>query len=103
MSSNASAISVRPAKVSMIVAIGCPPIASCNAARMPCHIAACGVPVHKTRPANCSLWAEVDMDQQSPAEAEESEHRRSPSGSTVYHTILGEGEEEMNRTNAALF
>jgi formate/nitrite transporter FocA (FNT family) len=43
------------------------------------------------------------MDQQTPSEEKESEHRRSPSGSTVYHTVLGEGEEEMKRSNSALF
>src|SRR4051812_18631316 len=43
------------------------------------------------------------MAQQSPSEQAESEQRRSPSSKTVYHTVLGEGEEEMERSNTALF
>jgi formate/nitrite transporter FocA (FNT family) len=43
------------------------------------------------------------MAQHSPAEQAESEHRRSPSSKTVYHTVLGEGHEELERPNTALF
>jgi len=41
--------------------------------------------------------------EQDPSEQQESESRRSPSGKTVYHAVLGEGEEELHRPSSALF
>jgi formate/nitrite transporter FocA (FNT family) len=47
--------------------------------------------------------AQTDREVESPEEAEEARHRRSPSGRVVYDAVMQEADEELERPSSALF